>query len=266
MCARATGSWAGSLRQKKRKGKDRNPIPISNSNSDSLPREIYNIQRKRNSQVAVLCAPFFSLPSPFVRALPRSFQRPPVHFQVTCPAAVVGASAPPSSSSSYYSPIVSCALPRPAVHVPHLKSVMQGRQVGSRPLPLARVSLVLFSVFRDRPSSLRGGLDLSSSGSDGPVCRHVVRLANVRTRGINTHCPCSSSSQTSTQRAGPLRLDAPDKRIETGVGAAAHDVGCSQGYVVFVFSQPCGDRDRVACRRRRACRFCIRREVPHLGS
>lgn len=75
---------AGGLCQKKRKGKERNPIPIPSSNSNSIPRDIDIYPKKKKEkrkkrgthQAAVLCAPFFCLPCPFVRVASQVLSTP----------------------------------------------------------------------------------------------------------------------------------------------------------------------------------------------
>lgn len=173
---------------------------------------------------------FASLARPS-ESLPRFFQRPSVQthvrVHVTCHAAVEASASPPSSS--YYSPNVSYRSAPPRCSRP---TSQLGHAASHRPFPWLASRLSRLSRFRvSRPAMVAPWWwwCRSASGSDGPVCRNVLHRANVRTRGINTHRPCSRTSQTSTQRVGPLRLAAPDERIETGVGQDAHDVGCSQG-------------------------------------
>lgn len=227
---------AGGLCQKKRKGKERNPIPIPSSNSNSIPRDIdiypkkKKKKEKRGEPTKLLCCVRHSFASlaRSSESLPRFFQRPSVQthvrVHVTCHAAVEASASPPSSS--YYSPNVFYRSAPPRCSRPTSRL---GHAASHRPFSWLASRLSRFRVSRPAMVAPWWWWCRSVSGSDGPMCRNVLRRANVRTRGINTHRPCSRSSQTSTQRVGPLRLAAPDERIETGVGQAAHDVGCSQG-------------------------------------
>lgn len=264
-----SGGW---FVPKEKKGKRKEPNSHSKLQLQLHPERYRYISKKKKRKkegepTKLLCCVRHSFASlaRSSESLPRFFQRPSVQthvrVHVTCHAAVEASASPPSSS--YYSLNVSYRSAPPRCSRP---TSQLGHAASHRPIPWLASRLSRFRVSRPAMVAPWWWWCRSASGSDGPVCRNVLRRANVRTRGINTHRPCSRSSQTSTQRVGPLRLAAPDERIETGVGQAAHDVGAAK-VVVFVFSQPCGDRDRVACRRRRrACRFCIRQEVPRLGS
>lgn len=155
------------------------------------------------------------------------------------------------------------ALPRPAVHVRHLNSVMQpliGLFLGSR------LACLVF-VFRVRPWSLRGGGGAGQPQAPMALCAAMSCVKPMCEQGASTPTvPALAAAKH--RRRGSARFASPHRPRGSKPGLVKLLMMLDAAkVVVFVFSQPCGDRDRVACRRRRrACRFCIRQEVPRLGS
>lgn len=263
---------AGGLCQKKRKGKERNPIPIPSSNSNSIPRDIDIYPKKKKKKkdgnppsccavCAILLPPLPVRPSRFPGSF-NALQSKPMSESMSHATQQWKPARPPPRR-----PIIaqtsSTALPRPAVHVRHLDSVMQpliGLFLGSR------LACLVF-VFRVRPWSLRGGGGAGQSQAPMALCAAMSCVEPMCEQGASTPTvPALAAAKH--RRRGSARFASPHRTRGSKPGLVKLLMTLDAAkVVVFVFSQPCGDRDRVACRRRRrACRFCIRQEVPRLGS